>query len=182
MSKPKEIPTDQHMKDILGDYESFFRKIEQRLAQLGIEIKGRELSHLGFKTATLEDYNRIRGQLMGHSSSFIENVHNGRLIAKLLLKLPLELAPGFHVSLIELMPPKEGQQYVTGLEHLGVVIGDELDTWANEHKAVITGRQDQGPFCQPFFISFDDGTRVKFYQFSLKDVIEKEGHTFSEVK
>lgn len=166
-------------KDIgLGDYQGFFNKILHNLDNLGISIDSYPLSHLGYRTETLEKYQAVLNQLLQHSALFVENVHNGRNIAKVILKEELALPNSFRVSMIELMPPKPDRKYVEGFEHCGVVLGYDFDQFNRKYASVLTGQQDQGPFCNPTFIRFQDGSRVKFYKFSLKQVVELEGNEF----
>ncbi|MBI4121215.1 MAG: VOC family protein [Parcubacteria group bacterium] len=166
------------IKGLIGDYESFFADILARLKGLGVDVSGYLMSHLGVRTETVEEYERLREEIKKFCVSYVENEHNGRPISKLLLRESLPLPGGFSVALIELMPPKPGHPYKSGLEHCGIVIGKGLKVFAEKHKAVMTGRQDQGPLCKPYFITFDNGKSVKFYDISLKDVVEKEGHVF----
>jgi predicted metalloenzyme YecM len=167
-------------KDIgLGDYQVFFNRILQNLDNLGISIQAYPLSHLGYRTKTLEQYQIVLRQLLKHSAFFAENIHNGRNIAKLMLKEALILQNNFRVSMIELMPPKPDREYDEGFEHCGVVLGNDFDQFNRKYKSVLTGQQDQGPFCQPTYIRFVDGSRVKFYHYSLKRVIQLEGGVFT---
>jgi hypothetical protein len=69
-----------------------------------------------------------------------------------------------------------------GLEHLGVVVGDEFDTFVQAHKPVLTGQQFQGPNStpDPVYILFDDFTHVKFYRLSLQESVELFGDRFDD--
>ena len=165
----------------LGDYKQFYSSIEDELQKLDIDISGREMSHLGYKTASLDSYNSLSEQILPLCSEYLENEHNGRPILKAILTKPLELDIGVCVSLIELMPPKPGKEYEDGLEHLGIVLSNELSEFENMFKDKITEIQDQGPFCQPACILFENGTRVKFYEYSLRQAIELEGQTFIRI-
>ncbi len=170
------------IRDIgLGDYQGFFNKILQNLDNLGISIQAYPLSHLGYRTKSLEQFQIVLNQLLKHSAFFAENIHNGRNIAKIILKEELVLQNNFRVSMIELMPPKPDREYDEGFEHCGVVVGDDFDSFNKRNENILTGQQDQGPFCNPTFIRFQDGSRVKFYKFSLKQVVELEGNEFKIV-
>lgn len=166
------------MENILGDYRTFFRDLRQRTVDAGIDIAGCPLSHVAFRTATLEEYDDVQARLKPWCRANVENAWNGRRIDKLLLKEPLELDEGWPVSLIELIPPPHRKDWPMGLEHLGVVIGESFDEFTREHRGRFTGRQDQGPYCQPAYISFENGRTVKFYRHSLHDVVEMEGRPF----
>ena len=167
-----------HIEQILGDYRRFYHTVAEGLSQLDISIEGLQLSHLGYKTASIESYNRLREQLLALSAEYLENVHNGRPILKAVLIEPLMLAENTTVSLIELMPPKPGKHYDDGLEHLGVVVGKELPGFVERHRQIITEVQDQGPYCKPACILLDNGMRTKFYEYPLRHAIEMEGQTF----
>ena len=164
--------------ETLGDYKAFYAMQAKRLYHIGINIQGLEVSHVAFRTNTLEDYRIVRQKLETICSANVENIWNGRPISKLLLKEPLVLAAGTATSLIELIPPAHQHIYKMGLEHVGIVIGDAFEEFGRRHARQFTGQQDQGPFCQPFYITFPDHTNVKFYRLSLQQVCILEGKRF----
>lgn len=166
------------MQNVIGDYAAFFDDLFNRLISIGIDISGLEMSHLGIKFASFAEYERTRDELKSYSKSFSEEEHNGRPIALMWLKDPLQLPHGCVVDLLELMPPKPNNKYPTGLEHLGVVIGRDLEAFGQKYESVLTGRQDQGLINKPFYVAFDNGKRVKFYALSMKEVLAKEGKHF----
>jgi len=65
-----------------------------------------------------------------------------------------------------------------GLEHIGIVIGETFADFGKLHSQHFTEQQDQGKFCQPYFITFPDHTNVKFYRYSLQKVCVLEGKRF----
>ncbi len=67
-----------------------------------------------------------------------------------------------------------------GLEHLGVVVGDDFDAFVDAHKPVLTGQQFQGPTStpDPVYILMEDFTHVKFYWRSLRESVELDGGVF----
>jgi predicted metalloenzyme YecM len=173
------MPTAASVEHIIGDYRSFFADLRKRLKGVGIDITGRALSHVAFRTATVAEYEHVQEQLREFCIADVENVWNGRPIDKLLLRESLSLDQNVEVSLIELIPTPHQRDYPMGLEHVGVVIGETLEDFVKNHEAVLTGRQDQGPFCQPAYITLENNRTVKFYRYSLKDVLEKEGRLFT---
>jgi predicted metalloenzyme YecM len=175
---PRNATRPATIEDTIGDYRSFFADLMRRLEVAAIEVAGCAISHLAFRTGTVPEYEQAREQIRRFCTADVENVWNGRPIDKLLLREPLQLATDTEVSLIELIPPPHQRDYPMGLEHCGIVIGETFDDFTREHEAVLTGRQDQGPFCQPAFITFGNNRTVKFYRYSLKDVVEKEGRQF----
>jgi predicted metalloenzyme YecM len=172
------MPLNQKSIEILGDSTEFYALQARRLRKLGIEIDGLEVSHLAFRTETLPEYLVVRRELETICSANVENTWNGRPISKLLLQEPLQLSPGGTTSLIELIPPVHQSVYKIGLEHVGIVVGESFDDFAEMHSHHFTGQQDQGEFCQPYFITFPDHTNVKFYRYSLQQVCILEGRHF----
>lgn len=171
-------PTKQ-LQALLGDYEAFFADIRKRIAGTGIDIHGYPISHVAFRTASFAGYVGVRDALRQFCSREVENTWNGRPINKLLLDQPLALDDNFHVSLIELIPPPHQREYPMGLEHVGLVVGESFGDFTESHNELLTGQQDQGPYCQPVFITFGNNRTVKFYRYGLKEVVEMEGRTFA---
>ena len=165
---------------ILGGYADFYAQQAQRLLQLGIDVRGLNVSHLAYRTETVDEYLVVRQQLEPICSANVENAWNGRPISKMLLREPLPLAPTVSTSLIELIPPVHQSIYKMGLEHVGIVVGENFEEFGQLHQHTFTGQQDQGPFCQPYFITFPDHTNVKFYRYSLQDVCVLEGKRFDD--
>ena len=85
---------------------------------------------------------------------------------------------GTPVSLIELIPPVHQRVYRMGLEHLGVVGGEDVDAFSRQHRAVLTGQQFQSEDFEPYYVLFEDFTHVKFYRRSLYDGCISQGFTF----
>lgn len=166
------------MTALIGDYAGFFGAQRKRLEALGIDVSGCAASHVAYRTHTYDEYVQLRDAIEQHCRANVENVWNGRPISKLLLAEPIRLAPGVECELIELIPPVHRERFAMGLEHVGLVLGDAVDGFAERHREVLSGQQHQSEVCEPYFIRFDDDTTVKFYRYSLKDVCEREGQRF----
>jgi predicted metalloenzyme YecM len=169
-----EVPVEQ----MLGDYGAFFEDIVRRLTRIGIDVGVYPVSHVAYRTETRGDYLTLRDRFEELSVANVENQWSGRPISKLLLRAPLPLGERHDVRLIELIPPPHRPGYPMGLEHLGFVIGDEFDSFADQHRTSITSQQDQGPLNQPMLITFDHGRSAKFLRHSLHDVVVMEGRQF----
>lgn len=168
------------MKEIIGDYEEFYQELATKLQRLGIDVTKFGVSHLGYKTATIDSYERQKKSVLPHCKAYIENEHNGRLIFKGILRKPLQLKDRHTVNMIEIMPPKPDKTYPNGLEHIGFVVGSDLPEFIQKHQSHISEIQDQGQFCRPAVVLLGD-KRVKFYETTLKDAIEKEGNHFVQL-
>jgi predicted metalloenzyme YecM len=169
---------NQKSREILGDYTQFYAMQAERLQKIGIDIAGLKVGHLAFRTETLAEYLTVRQKLEAICSANVENIWNSRPISKLLLREPLQLSENATTSLIELIPPIHQSIYKMGLEHVGIVVGEEFSDFGKLYAHIFSGQQDQGEFCQPYFITFPDHTNVKFYRYSLQKVCILEGKHF----
>jgi len=162
------------IEDIIGDYKAFAAQQRDRLLTRGIDVTPHELSHICYRVADWDEYVRVRGLLERHAVANRENFWNGRPIS-LILMPDLEVLDGKAVPMIELIPPVHQRVYKMGLEHLGVVVGeDAFDAFVVTHKPVLTGQQFQGPTStpDPVYILMEDFTHVKFYRLSLQASVE----------
>jgi len=172
------VATPDPIAEIIGDYRAFAAMQRDRLLARGIDIAPYPLSHLAVRVADWDLYVHQRTLLERHASANRENFWNGRPISLIVLSEPLEVLDGTPLSRIELIPPVHQRVYRMGLEHLGVVVGEEVDAFSREHRAVLTGQQFQSADVEPYYILFEDFTHVKFYRRSFFDVVADEGATF----
>ena len=164
--------------DIIGDYRAFAAMQHKRLLARGIDIGPYTLSHLAVRVPEWDQYVHLRTLLERHATANDESVWNGRPISKILLADPLRVLDKMPVALIELIPPVHQRVYRMGLEHLGVVVGEDVDAFSREHRAALTGQQFQSADNEPYYTLFEDFTHVKFYRRSLYDVCVLEGASF----
>ena len=155
------MTTSDPIAEIIGDYRGFAAMQSDRLLARGIDIAGYPLSHLAVRVADWDLYVHQRTLLERHARTNREKVWNGRPI-----------------SLIELIPPVHQRVYRMGLEHLGVVVGEDLDDFSRAHRAALTGQQFQSDSVDPVYVLFEDFTHVKFYRRSLYDGVVLEGARF----
>src|SRR6266705_3086711 len=127
--------------DIIGDYRAFAAQQRDRLLARGIDIAPYALSHLAFRVPEWDQYVHVRTLLERHAVANRENVWNGRPISLIVPAEPLEVLEGKTIPLIELIPPVHQRVYKMGLEHLGVVVGDEVDAFSRRHRAALPGPQ-----------------------------------------
>jgi len=172
------VATSDPIAEVIGDYRAFAATQRDRLIARGIDIAPYALSHLAVRVPDWDLYVHQRTLLERHATANSEGVWNGRPISKIVLAEPLEVLDGTPVSLIELIPPVHQRVYRMGLEHLGVVVGDDVDAFSRNHRAALTGQQFQSADCEPYYVLFEDFTHVKFYRRSLYDVCVREGAAF----
>ncbi len=169
-----------NIKNIIGDYNVFFTDVLTQLQIIPIDVRSMPISHLNYRVQTLKEYESLRDQLKPYCKEFIEVQFNGRVISILELKEPLILPNGYSVSVIELPAPRAAHTYPTGLEHVGFIVGETLPEFKRRYKAVLTGEK-QRPYTIPAFITFDNGVTARFYERSLKEVVQLQGGQFEKV-
>src|SRR5512146_599179 len=175
------VTTSDPIAEIIGDYRAFAALQRDRLAARGIDIAPYPLSHLAVRVADWDLYVHQRTLLERHARTNRESVWNGRPISLIVLAEPLDVLDGTPVSRIELIPPVHQRVYKMGLEHLGVVVGEEVDAFSRRHRAALTGQQFQSPTNEPYYVLFEDFTHVKFYRRSLRATVELEVGPFDRV-
>jgi len=163
------------VRDIIGDYRAFAAQQHDRLLARGIDIRPYPLSHLAVRVPEWDQYVHVRTLLERHATANLESVWNGRPISKIVLAEPLEVLDGTPVSNIELLPPVHQRVYKMGLEHLGVVVGEDVDEFSRVHRAALTGQQFQSAIVEPYYVLFEDFTHVKFYRVGFFDAIVLAG-------
>src|SRR6266542_753993 len=131
------VATSDPIAEIIGDYRAFAAMQRDRLVARGIDIAPYPLSHLAVRVADWDLYVHQRTLLERHARANSENVWNGRPISLIVLAEPLDVLDGTPVSLIELIPPVHQRVYRMGLEHLGVVVGEDIDDFSRVHRAVL---------------------------------------------
>lgn len=164
--------------DIIGDYRAFAAMQSERLLARGIDISGYPLSHIAVRVADWDLYVHQRTLLERHAWANNESLWNGRPISTIMLKEPLQVLDGATVPMIELIPPVHQRVYRMGMEHLGVVIGEEVDAFSRKHRAALTGQQFQSAGFEPYYVLFGDFTHVKFYRISLYEGVILQGETY----
>src|ERR1041385_4148320 len=122
-----DLATSDPIVEIIGDYRAFAAMQRDRLVSRGVDIAPRPLSHLAVRVADWDLYVHQRTLLERHARANRENVWNGRPISLIRLHEPLDVLDGPPVSLSELTPPVHQRVYRMGLEHLGVVVGEDVE-------------------------------------------------------
>lgn len=169
------------LKEIIGDYDTFFSDLLLRLRKIGIDVNGMPLSHLTYRATTTQEYVKLRDKLKTFCKEFAETQFNGRAVSILVLRNPLTLEDGFTVSVVELPAPRPAHIYPSGLEHVGIIVGNKLQDFNERYKDKLTGTKDHGIHCQPSFVAFDNGKTVKFYDRPLTKIVELQGWQFEQV-
>ena len=83
--------------------------------------------------------------------------------------------------MIELPAPRCAHMYPSGFESIGVIVGNKLPQFINQHHHVLTGIKDHGEHCQPAFITFDNQKTSKFYDISLREIVILQGWKIEKI-
>ena len=167
--------------DIIGDYRAFAAQQRDRLLLRGIDIAPYALSHLCYRVPEWDQYVQVRTLLERHARANRESVWNGRPMSLILLAEPIDVLDGKLCDRVELIPPVHQRVYKMGLEHLGVVVGDEFEAFSRAHRPALTGQQFQSADVDPVYILMEDFTHVKFYRRSFFDVVQDQEGPFEGV-
>jgi predicted metalloenzyme YecM len=164
--------------DIIGDYRAFAAQQRDRLLTRGIDITPYELGHLAYRVPEWDQYLHVRRLLERHAVANVEGYWNGRPMSMIVPAEPMEVLDGKVIPLIELIPPVHQRVYKMGMEHIGVVVGEDADAFGRRHRAALTGQQFQNEWNEPYYILFEDFTHVKFHQRPLRTVVELQRGRF----
>jgi predicted metalloenzyme YecM len=167
--------------DLIGDYGAFAAQQRDRLWTRGIDISPYALGHLAFRMPEWDQYLHVRSLLERHAVANVEGVWNGRPMSMILLAEPLRVLDHQTIPLIELIPPVHQRVYKMGMEHIGVVVGEDVDAFARRHREVLTGQQFQNRWNEPYYVLFEDFTHMKFHRRSLREVIGLQGGLFDGI-
>ena len=169
------------LKELIGDYQSFFSDLLQRMKEIGIDMSGMPMSHLLYRVETTEEYVNLLDNIKPLCSEFVETQFNGRAVSILGLRDTLSLEDGFQCSVIELPAPRAVHMYPSGLESIGIIVGKKLQEFKVQNSKKLTGIKDHGEHCQPAFITFDNEKTAKFYDISLKEIIKLQGYKMKNI-
>lgn len=163
------------LKNLIGDYQTFFSDLLHRQKKIGIDVSGFPMSQLLYRTETLPEYEKLRDELKLLCREFVETQFNDRAVSILVLKEPLKLEDNFETDVIELPAPRPVHMYPSGLESIGIVVGKALPDFIKKYQAVLSGVKDHGEHCQPAFVTFDNDKTSKFYDISLLEIVARQG-------
>lgn len=169
------------LTEIIGDDSQFYTDLLENVSKKNIPVASFPLSHLCFRVATMQEYEKTHNELKHVSNAYSQHVYNDRPFSIFILKIPRTYSKLQSVSLIELPSPKPSHPYSTGLEHIGFVVGESLADFKKKYSTVLDGEKDRGKFMQPGYISFSNGTTAKFYERSLYETVLLEGNVFHQL-
>lgn len=159
------------------NYEAFFDTIFENLNKLGIDVAGYECDHVGVRTASLDDYETLKKELANDGVMVGEPEVVGRAIAIFKLNQPLTYKI-FTIPALELLAPKETDNYQNGPEHLEFVINESFEEFLKKYPNIEfeTYRLERknNPEIKLYF---PDKTSVKFHKVDIITGFEIQSRT-----
>ena len=153
----------------------FLRKIFNLIERRNINLpEPHFIDHICLRTASEEDYQRLKKELFSFGELLIEAPVSGRLISTFKFNKPI-IVDDYKIELIELPSPKAGKSYATELEHCEFVIRESFDSLSSRHKNLewdFSGAQKK--INPELCLKLDDKISIKFHHQSLEDVIALE--------
>lgn len=130
------IQKSQNIEIIIGDYKSFLDEVFQKLEAAGFSLdEFKELDHIAYRTESLENYEKIKNEIIEFSEAYSDKIFNGRPILICRLKNPL-IYGNFSIKGFELPAPKSGKIYKEGLEHAEFVTRIALAEFRDKHRKI----------------------------------------------
>lgn len=164
---------------ILDNYETFIEKILRKLDELGIDVSGLNMDHIGYQASSNEDYDKLITEFDEIGKRMSEAIVWGRRVGIYKLNKPLRLRQYINTA-IELIAPKDGQVCLSALEHVEFVI-DDFENFMKKYPNI---QWDTSAISQPDFpmikLKLDKNLQVKFHLTPVLEIVRPEKE--SEVK
>lgn len=122
------------LAEIIGDYPTFLDDILARVEAAKFEMSDfTQLDHMCYRTTSMENYQDKKAQLAAVGRLLTETMINERPISTFRLREPV-LHGRWRIDAIELPAPKQGSEYTEGLEHIELVLYDDIPTFLEKYE------------------------------------------------
>lgn len=101
---------------IYSNYKPFLDRIFEGLTEVGIDVTDLNIDHIAYQTASSEEYEKLKPELMQTSQLVKEPLVADRRVGVFKFNEPLEYERRV-IETIELIEPVEGVDEVSGLQH-----------------------------------------------------------------
>jgi predicted metalloenzyme YecM len=125
------MESDKLLSSIIGDIDSFINTVIHRLDQSGVSpqlLEQFEIDHVCYRCSSFTEYRDMKNKL-GETQSVRmvdESMVGGRPISIFELKGAIKYNNNNTVKCLELASPKIDSYYPSGLEHLEIVVGNNV--------------------------------------------------------
>ena len=148
--------------------DSFFTQIEKT----GIDISHLKLDHIAYQASSAEDYDTLKSKFLELGDEASEEIIGDRRVAVFKLRTPL-LYKDYSISALELIEPREGQQFESAYQHAEFVLNQSFEQYIEEYPHINwdTSSMNREDFAH-LKLNFDNGLTLKFL---LQPILEQVG-------
>lgn len=162
------------LRSIVGDYETFLSQILKETEDAGFALSDfSQMDHMCYRVSSREAYEVKKEELKSVGRLLGENQINGRPISTFRLNEPVRHG-NWRIDAVELPAPKPGRETKEGLEHVELVLFDDMQDFLRKHsdKSFAMQAADRGVNPEVGF-KLPNYT-VKFHLLSLPTVVYLE--------
>lgn len=117
------------------EHVKFLNKLNSLITSLGIDLTGAKLDHIGYQTATAEEYDRLKPEFEKMAKLIKEPIVGERRVGVFEFFEPLTYK-GEEIKAIELIEPKKDQNPPSGLEHAEYLLPVTLEEFTSKYPKV----------------------------------------------
>jgi predicted metalloenzyme YecM len=122
-----------NLQAIIGDYQAFLNQIIKEITQAGFDWNDFvQMDHLCYRVSTQDDYEQKKQALNTVAAVLSETLVNGRPITTFRLHQPI-FYDRWRIDAVELPAPKSGIETKEGLEHIELVLFDDIQTFLQKY-------------------------------------------------
>ena len=158
----------------MKDYIKFLDIIFEKIEKAGFDVKGLELDHIAYYTASREEYDQIKPEFEKLGKFDHEAIIGNRRVGVMALDEPF-VYNGYEIEAAELIEPKEGEVHSSGWEHAEFITDKEYSNIIQKYPNV---KWETGSMNRPSYPHITDilgrNLKVKFHHKSILECIELE--------
>lgn len=122
------------LTEIIGDYNTFLGDIIGRIEDEGFDLNDfSQMDHMCYRTESIDEYEQKKRELSRVAMLLTETNVNGRPICTFRLNVPVTYDK-WRIDAIELPAPKPGKMYESGLEHVELVMFDDIEVFLDKYE------------------------------------------------
>ncbi len=162
------------LQSIIGDYRAFLKQILQEITDAGFDLADFvQMDHMCYRVPSLERYELKKRELAACGTLLGEAQVNGRPIATFRLHKPVHFE-GWRIDTVELPAPKDGVKTKEGLEHVEMVLYDDMEVFLQKYSDKSFELQAADRSINPEIVFRLPTYTVKFHLLNLPTVVYLE--------
>ena len=173
------MKTIMDLETFIAEGEYFLQRALLRMRRAGLDIGTCDIDHLCFRVHSEDEYSLYKVLLSEQAVLLTEVPVNGRFIATFKLHQGFRIGDRV-VNVVELPAPKKSCTYLTGFEHLEVVISESFETFQAHYPHLLFEPVARKVLNSELCLKVED-FQVKFHHNSLERVIEIEEAELSDI-